>query len=342
MPGLDEIIGAKTQLGGDLAAGVTTLSLDQQVVFTRYVRVVLPLDGFVFWLRADQVSPSTVFNAMQPNSARFDAAKFTVPAATLTVQGSLHYATQTRQVEEENYAANRVVFTTLGPVNDLNQVGGNYLWIADFHGLKVAFSDRGSFYEQADLYHYVGYAVFPDMASQVVDDVAKLDRQLVCSNSLPLWLALNNYSSFYGFANNIPLYPSFLVPQNIVPPWGAVHIDPAGTMAIGGAPRLDRMTNHTQLVQDRVKITFYGVNNAGALDFVDCVLQRSDDYGEFGVMNQPVIRDEKREQSELGTLAMKKSVLFDVNYYQHRVLDVARQLILSAVPTINVACFRGS
>ena len=50
-------------------------------------------------------------------------------------------------------------------------------------------------------------------------------------------------------------------------------------------------------------------------------------------MNMPVVRDEKRIQSELNAIAQKKSLTFEVSYYQNRMNDIARQLILSAVPS---------
>ena len=70
------------------------------------------------------------------------------------------------------------------------------------------------------------------------------------------------------------------------------------------------------------------------LDFVDFVGQLSLDpaYG-FGIMNQPVVRDEKRTQSEINAIAMKKTVEFQIDYNQTRVNDLARQLIKKVVPT---------
>ena len=52
-------------------------------------------------------------------------------------------------------------------------------------------------------------------------------------------------------------------------------------------------------------------------------------------MNTPVVADEKRTQSELNTIAMKKSIEFEVNYNQATNRDIARQFIQSCVPTFN-------
>ena len=174
------------------------------------------------------------------------------------------------------------------------------------------------------------------METQVVDDPRSLNtRDVVVSNSLPLWLALNGYQpATGGFGNpGLTLYPSFLLPTNLAPPYAAVHIPPENTRALTGAPRISRDSSHTQLCADVVKITMFGMRNFNALDFLDCVLQRSLDYDEFGIMNMPVVRDEKRTQSELNAIAQKKSLTFEISYYQNRMNDIARQLILSAIPT---------
>jgi hypothetical protein len=54
-------------------------------------------------------------------------------------------------------------------------------------------------------------------------------------------------------------------------------------------------------------------------------------------VNTPIMRDEKRIQSELDLLAMKKTIEFDVSYYQTRTADIARQLILSAIVSYSFA-----
>ena len=336
MPKLDEAIGAPTELGGNLQAGVDQISSDQVVVFTKYVKVVLPLDSYVFWVKADLVGPSALYNATAINRFAYNKSPVVTAAATINAPGSLHYATDTRQEEANTIAVNRVVFTSEQEIQDLNQVGPNVLFIGVIDGVKFAFSSRGSFYRQADLWHYVGTAVYSDMETQVVDDPRTLDRRsVIVSNSLPLWLAFNGYAPFYGFGNpTLMLYPSFLLPSNLAPPYGAVHIPPENTRALGSAPRIARDSSHSQLVSDRVKITLFGTRNFNALDFLDCVLQRSLDYDEFGIMGSiPVVRDEKRTQSELNAIAQKKTIDFEISYYQSRMNDVARTLILSAIPT---------
>ena len=58
--------------------------------------------------------------------------------------------------------------------------------------------------------------------------------------------------------------------------------------------------------------------------------------GVIGIMNLPIVRDEKRTQSELGTLAMKKIIDYEISYHQNRVNTVARQVIKSTIPNIYI------
>lgn len=342
MAKLSEIVQTQgTQLSANLDAGIDTLSLQQEVTFVKYVRLILPLDGFAFWVRADTLSPSALLNNPLLNTVTpAERSEILAAAPTLTVKGSIHYATDTRQEEEETYSINQVVFSSEDGVTDLNVVGAVVLYLGTFDGVRFAFSSRGSFYKVADIYHYRGNAVYADMQTQIVDDPQQLDtHNIVVSNSLPIWLGLNGYTPpcDTGFGTiTLPLYPSFLTPHNITPPFASVHIDPESTEAIGAAPLYDDTLSQTQLVKETVKITMYGMRNFNAMDFLSAVLQYSLDSGLFGVMNMPVIRDEKRNQTELQTLAQKKSVVLEVNYYQSRMRDVARRLIQSAFCTSTI------
>jgi len=93
------------------------------------------------------------------------------------------------------------------------------------------------------------------------------------------------------------------------------------------APLITRNSSHYQLVKETVKITIYGTRNYNALEFQDYVFQYSLNTDNIGVLNMPVIQDEKVTQSEFGIIAMKKSITFEVSYYQQNLLDIARQLI---------------
>lgn len=282
-------------MAAGLAEGVKTLSANQQVVFTQYQQVVLPLDGYVFYVNT---------------------------GATITATGSLHKAINSQQNEDETISINAVVFTSLTQVDEFNDVAPTTLLVGEWGGVRFSFNRQGKFYEQAQLYHYTGDAIYPALESQIIDDPASFDQsELIVSNSLPAWLSLTKY---------MPMYPSFLVPANVVPPYAAVHIEPSDTEALQAFPSFDSEGSHFQLTSDTVKIIIYGLTNNECLDFQDYVNTYSLNTDNIGVQNMPVMRDEKRTQSEISAIAMKKSIEYQVSYYQTRINDVARQLILSA------------
>lgn len=310
---------AKQGIAANLAVGAETLSGNDAVTFTRYERLILPLDGYVFWVKADLV-------AVNPK-----------PGLTVQVQGSFHYATNVNQNEDETAGVNQVTFTALQPVQQFNEIGPNTLWIGTYAGdiegfdgsLTFAFSSRGNYYKEADLFHYLGTAVLPVFTAQLINTVNDFARcQLVASNSLPIWIALNNYFPPYpGFANVLPLYPSFLVPDNVSPPYGAVHIEPAQTSSDQAAPWFGPTLSQNTLARDIVRVTLYGLTNEAALRFLDMVLQYSYDYGTLGVMNMPIVRDGKRTQPELLVIAMQKFIDFEISYNQATTRNVARQYL---------------
>lgn len=341
MPTVDESLETQDSiLAAALSAGFNTISINQQLTFTKYVRLVLPVDGFVFWVRADVLGPSALYNTTPFNAAQVNQPQeIKTPANQFQAACSIHYVTDRRQEEEETYSVNTVLITTSTELVDLNNTDPNVLYLATIDDISFAFSTRTRWFAQSGLFQYRGNAVYADMATQIVNEPAFFDsRNVVVSNSLPLWLALNGYVAFpAGFSNPIlPLYPSFALPANIEPPFASVHVAPESTRALQMAPNYGRRSSHYQLCAETVKITMYGMRNFDAMDFVDCVLQYSADTDNFGIMNMPVLRDEKRTQVELATLAMKKSVVFEISYHQKRVNDVARQLILRAIPTYFV------
>jgi hypothetical protein len=317
MAQIGELGANPTALAGALQDGLDQLA--QVVTFQGYTRTPLPLDGFVFW----------------------------VPTITVDVKGSLHYSQDIQQNEDETLGLAGVTFTSREPVALFSDAPINTIYVASIGGFRFAFSQQ-QVYPQAGLWHYFGHSIQPAMATQLLDRPGSIDlNQTVTSNSLALWLGLNNYQSpFYdGFSNvGVPfyqapiiLYPSDMLPANLVPPYGAVYIGDGDTEALQPVPSLDRNRSHSQLVADRVRITVYGVQNDLALDFQDTVNQYSVETQNFGIMTATPLRDAIRKQSELQTRAMKKVMDVRVSYNQQRVAQVARQLILSCVPTFYIA-----
>lgn len=311
MPSIAESLNSQDQLADSLAAGVNTLSLQQQVAFTQYAQQVITPDSYVFWVNT---------------------------GVTVNVQGSLHYATDRQQNEDETVDVNRVIFTALSQIDEFDTAAPNTLWIGSFNGLQFAFRARGSFYQQANLYHYEGNAVYPALASQLVNSAADLPVGPIVTNSLPIWLTQATVGT-----TTVPVYSSYLVPANIAPPYVSVHVEPdmtevpsfpiytwPGVVVPGsGASPMHNLPS-SQLALDRVRLTLYGFTNAMAIQYFASLIDYSLNTDNFGFRNTPAIKDHKRMQAELGVIAMKKTIDIEAWYYQGTADAIARRLILSA------------
>lgn len=334
-----ESAGARHQLAATLQTGMRVLDEKQTIVFTKYVRLVLPIDGSVFWVRADHVTSSALYNAAAYNAAFYNEPPRQMSnAPTVVANGSLHYVTAANQQEADSATLNRIVFTSEIEIEDFNDIGPDVMFLGEWQGVRFSFARRDSFYEQAKLWHYVGDAVFSTMETQIIDDIVQFDGRQVVSNSLPLWLDLRSpWLPILGLRGiPYPILPSYLITQNLRPPFVAVHIFPESTQAISGAPILGRTLSHSQLVQEKVRVTTYGLGNAAVLDFCDYVQWNFRCSERMGIMNSPVPRDEKQGQVELGVLAQKKTIEYEVNYIQSTARDIARKLIQSVLVAYHI------
>ena len=314
-------------LAAELAQGVNLLSGYQVVVFTPYVKLTMPLDGFVFWVNYSLI----------PNS----------PLTPKTIQGSLHYATEVKQEEESTLSYNTMVFTALSPCDIFNQIDPQILYIASYNNIRFAFSSTRKFYQQADLYHYNGVAITAGDDPQIIDTLDNLNSlKLIVSNSLPIWLAMPSYTPPYpGFTCPIAkMYPSMLVPENCNPPYASVHIEE--TTALASSAFLGRRLTSSQLTKDKVRVTTFGVNNDDIITFLNFVNQYSYDWNYIGMMNMPIIVDEKQTSPETETIAQKKTIEFEVSYLQETVRDIYRQFIhhciVSFVPPTMEASYKAT
>ena len=320
-----EAAGLPNQLNTALNQGLNQLSRDQVLTFTQYSRQIISQDGTVFWVAT---------------------------ATTLTAKGSLHYSTDRSQDEDQTIGMNSVIFTSEVEVTALNAINPGTLWICDWQTpdgttMQIAFSSRGPFYAQAGLFHYAGFAVFPALQAQLVASASDLPTGPIVSNSLPIFLSAGaEIASLPGSqAATFTHYPSFLVPENVLPPYVVVHVEPGMTKALQSMPayRWSLRTGtgpydlpSSQLMRDYVRLTLYGLNNQQALQYLSGLIRYSEMTDNFGFMNSPAIQDEKRVQSEIKAIAMKKTIVIDASYYQGAADVIARQLILSASVSFNV------
>lgn len=300
------------QMAAALREGLEQLAQFAEVEFQAYTRVVLPIDGYVFW-------------------------RPTVPFKT---KGSLHFSQEIQQNVDETVGFATVLFTSEREIVEFTSMPTNTIYVAKVGNFRYAFSQQQGFYKSADLWHYFGHSIYPALSTQLLDDPTRIDpSRAITSNSMALWLALRDYQARFPdwFSNTLDLFPSKLVDANLVPPYAAVHIDPSGTRALQPIPYLSPDRSSYQLASDRVQITLYGLQSDEAHDFVNFVLQYSQNTDNFGIMNMPIIQDGKREQVELEAIAMQKVVEFEISYYQTRVAAVARQMILKVITEVDVS-----
>lgn len=293
-----------SSLSGVLQAGLRTIDQDQTITFVKYTRRILPYDGYVFWVLSTELDPNT-------------------KSPVVKVDGSLHYFTDQKQELAHTIAYQNVIFTTANMIADFNNMQPDEIYFGDFQDFKFSFSSHKNFYEQAGLWHYEGQAIYPQMHSQIIDDVQVFNQMgVIVSNSLPVWLAMNQFC---------PVYPSFLVAENIRPPYIAVHIDEDSTEFAQPIPLLN-CEGTWQLATDNVKLVVYGFDNKSIQAYIQYVISTSLG-GAFGIMDAGIgVSDGKSIQSELNTLAQQKFIELQVSYNQHAVYDAAIRYITSVLP----------
>lgn len=308
MPSLDEIAeNTGSQLSSVLQSAVETISSGQEITFRLYVRQVLPLDGFVYWV-----------NAAIIDSAELERLGITNPLV-ISIKGSLHRQVVTEQSESHSRDINNIIFTPVEKADDFNVESPNAIYLGEYEGTQFAFSRMESRYTQSGIFHYRGMAILPTMRSQIIDSPDDISDEQIISNSTPIWLSLKQFAT---------VYPSFLVPSNLKPPY--IAADVRATTPLQMAPLVVNGVRY-QHTQDTVRITLYGFSNQRALDFVDYVVSAALEDEVFGITNIPVVSDAKSSQVEINALAKKKTVDFDVNYYQATTREISHQLIKEVI-----------
>ena len=323
----------KTSLGSAMEAGVNTISGTQTLTFDLYVRKVSPIDGTVYWVNATLLnSLAGTYNTDDYNTDPYNQGAYKIADIPLSidVQGSLHLTSQLHQLEDRTVAYIKAIFTSLQFIQSFTITNPQQMYICSYSSeeggvLRFGFSERMPFYQQSGVWHYMGDTLYAQMSTQIIDSLADFDLATqTVSNSLPIWLALKQ---------PIAIYPSFLVPQNLRPPFIVAHVDPAQTVALAQTTFINSISSSYQLTKDTVRISMFGLNNNQAIDFMNYVFQYTLDTEIMGLMNMPIIQDQKLTQPEYNVIAKKKEAVFEVNYYQSRVQDISRQLILQAFIT---------
>lgn len=287
-----------------LTAGINQVSDNQQITFTKYFRVILPLDGMVCWIKSGSINT----NALEYPAMFGGEENATGIPEQITVPGMLHYDANQANKADETITVSNVSFSTSEKVDVFNLLAPDYLWIASVDGYEFAFSSKANYTEAAGLHHYQGQAMYPVVRGLLIDNPAALNVfEPVLSNSTPIWLGLNKY---------FPIYPSYLVPENTQGVYGVVS--PTDTEMLWSAAWTDRDGNTWQNMSEKVRITLYNVKNNQAWDFLKYVLENSIDTNDYGIMETPVIIDAKRPQSEINAVAIKKYIDFKISYYQSR------------------------
>lgn len=298
-----------TQQQEGLKEGLANLAPGSSITFTEYTIYRFSEDGYVFLVKG---------------------------TSTLSVTFSaIHIATERDQEIDNTIGMNSVVLDTQTEINEFNTVNPTSMWIADIAmpdgtTIPVAFQRYGPFFANAGVYHYAGFAVFPQFGNLIVAASADLPTAPIVSNSLPIWLTQNSIAN---------VYPSFLVPENIQPPYVVAHIEPELTKPLQPVPYYVWTSTGTgfanlasyQLYYDYVQLILYGFTNAMALQFQAGLISTSIDDETFGFSGEQIsLRDDKTPQPEIAALAMKKTLSFGASYYQNTADAIARRLIVSA------------
>lgn len=308
MPSLEEFAeNTGTQLASVLSSAVETISAGQEITFRLYVKQVLPLDGFVYWV-----------NAAIINSDELKRLEITNTHA-VSIKGSLHRQVFTEQSETLSRAVNSIIFTPVEKIDDFNVENPEAIYLGEYAGTQFAFSRMDSRYSQAGIYHYRGNAVLPTMRTQIIDSPDDISDDLILSNSTPIWLSLKKFAT---------VYTSFLTPSNLKPPYIVADVRDSHPLQVAPVMVNGERWQHTQ---DRVRITLYGMSNADALNYRDYVVSAAMEDEEFGITNLPVVTDGKSTQVEINALAKLKFIDFDVNYYQATARDISKQLIKEVI-----------
>lgn len=316
-------------IDGILTGSVQRLSGGATIRFTPYLRIVMPVDAFPFWVKGSLVSAHADLRKVWHGTGH-------PPRNSVDVAGSLHIRTAAEQDEVSSLDRSTIVFTTETEVRQFHNANFDTMWVGDFEGVKFALTERSSFYKQSGQLHYIGENIFPTMQTQLVDDLSGFDLSgRVISNSLPFWLEAcrTDLPWLPGLRPTCPVFPSMIVPDNHPPPYVVIHVDDGAAESWQGARLYDSTMSSSNYVRETVRMTTIGLSNRQAEDLVTHIMSWSLISPDgMGVCRNPVIQDAKEVQPALNALSMRKTIEWDVNYCQTAARDIAQKYILSVIP----------
>ncbi|UMM63162.1 hypothetical protein [Aristophania vespae] len=296
-------------LAASLVAAVNDVSYGQHVQLKEYKRLILPLDGYVFWVATGK---------------------------EILVTGALYFLTENIQKEAKSLEQRNVIFSSKEEVKPFNQLSSDQIWVGNLDETRFVFGSRSSQITQDGLFHYIGESISPIFSTQFIDDLNIInDDEVIVSNSLPIFMALptqsNPYLDWCRWPENVPIFPSYIVPDSQAPPYITVDIDPSFQQSL--TPGLISTSDKSsfQFVTETVCLTLYGLTNNQAVNVRDYIVRwAATNPDRLGITNCPIIRDIRKYQPEINTLAMIKTISFEVMYCQHAARECGAQLIHKA------------
>jgi hypothetical protein len=274
----------------------------KNITFTKYVRRVLPVDGWVFWVKS-----SLIEGEVAPFSKVY-------LCSTHIQRNQTQEATKTNSISSIGLTVNK-------KIEDLHEVNQSVMWLGEYQGVKFSFNAQANYYEEANIFHYAGDAVYIENTPNIIDDIEDLDLDLengIVTNCIPIFITLNQ---------QVQIYPAFLAPTNLKPPYATIEVK--DTRGIAAGQSYNPFEDSSLLSWDKVELTIYGLRKKQLSDFLKYLENQQLVTEAFGMYWLPSVQNENVPQSEINVLTNKKVLNFDVSYTFNAVRSQAEAFIRS-------------
>jgi len=299
------------ELDNTLFEGYQQLSGNQKITFTRYVSKILPIDGWHFWVKAELLDGETEpFNKV--------------------VSGTLHQSVNQTQEATKSNAITSIILTVNQPIDLLKEVNQESMWLGEYDGSKFSFNIQNAFYDNANQFHYAGDAVYIENSDAFIDDINDLNLDdTVITNCIPLFIALND---------QVQIYPAFLNPTNLKPPYATIEVKQ--TTGVAAGITFNEFDDSKLMQWDKVELSIFGLRKKQLSDFLKYLTTKQLETEAFGIYWLPSIQNENIPQSEVNILTNKKVLSFDVNYVIEDIRNAATAFIENIFVDFFVKEFR--